>query len=180
MNFKHQLTTVVIVILIIIVCGFLLFEFGPQASRALNLRSKLKTRRGNFKNIKREIASKKKVMTAQAEQNLSEERIAEAIPQQLNTKEFLGQIKELLATAKLNFNRYNPKETIKKKDYQKLPIYLEISGDYQSLNSFYEELEKSNRLVTIEKIDLVNSGQQLKNKLLIAIYSLNQEEDVDE
>ena len=180
MKLKYQISTVVLLILIIISLVLSLFDLTPQVRKVLTLKQQLTTKQSNFQHLKAKLDSQKSMLETKLEDDLAGAKLLEATPYQLNTNQFLYKIKKLLKKTKVKLNKYLPQKVIKKDSYIKLPIFLELSGDYEALNSFLKELKEIDRLVTIEKIKLIQSDQSLNSNLLIAIYSLVQEEDKNE
>lgn len=172
MKLKYKLSTILVVILLIGVLGFSLFYFTPDLVKVFNLKKKLNQRQNNFENLQRELNSNKSLLETKLEGELAEEKILQAIPYQMQTNQFLIQLKKLTSKNKLKLNKYVPQNTIQKQKYYKLPILIETTGDYTALNHFHKELKNLNRLVTIEKIKIFHKNEKLKSELVLVIYSL--------
>ncbi|MBM7555207.1 type 4a pilus biogenesis protein PilO [Halanaerobacter jeridensis] len=177
MKLKYKFSTGLLLILVVALISFSLFEFTPEVLKVFNLKQQLNNRQTNFQSLEQELHSKKSLLKTKLEGNLAEDKLLKAIPYQMQSNNFLTQIKDLVSKTKLSLNKYVPEDIIKKEGYAKLPILLEISGDYDALNNFFKELETTTRLVTIEEMKIFNKKEELQSELLIAIYSLAQEAD---
>lgn len=177
MRLKYKLSTLLVVVLLIVILSFSLFEFTPQLVKVFDLKQRVDNHQIDFQNLRQELNSKKNLLETKLEGELAEEKLLKAIPYQMQSSQFLKKLKKLSAKTKLEINKYLPEDIIKKQGYFKLPILLEVSGNYEGLNDFFAELESTTRLVTVEQLRVFNEQEQLRSKLLIAIYSLAQEGD---
>ena len=177
MKLKTKFSTLLVLILLVVVIGFSLFSFAPHLVKVFNLKQKLNTRQTTFYNLQQELNNKKSLLETKWGNDLAKGKLLQAIPYQMQSNQFLNQIKDLITNTKLKLNKYMPEDMIKEEEYVKLPILLEVTGDYKALNTFFKELEELNRLVTVEKIKILNQDEQLKSELLVAIYSLTQAGD---
>lgn len=177
MKLKYKLSTLLVVCLLIVILSFSLFKFTPQLVKVFDLKQIVNDQQMDFQNLQQELNSKKNLLETKLEGDLAEEKLLKAIPYQMQSSQFLKALKKLSSKTKLELNKYLPEDIVKKKGYFKLPILLEVSGNYEDLDSFFAELENLTRLVTIEQVRIINKQDQLKSKLLIAIYSLVQEGD---
>ncbi|MGM0501815.1 MAG: type 4a pilus biogenesis protein PilO [Bacillota bacterium] len=179
MKWKYKLCTTLLLVLVVLSIALLL-NLSPQVGEVLNMQEQLTTKQNNLQQLQKELTSKKNVLETKLEDSLANNKLLEIIPYQLQTNQFLDVIRRLLAETKVTLNKYVPQEIVKTESYIKLPIFLELTGDYQAVKSFFRELEELNRLVTIEKIKLYQAGEKFKTDLKIAIYSLTEVEDSSE
>jgi Tfp pilus assembly protein PilO len=67
---------------------------------------------------------------------------------------FMNQVTDILQTYGINLVSIEPGVRRNYADYLQTPYYLEIRTSYKSLVNFLNDVEKNNRLVTVEKIEL--------------------------
>ena len=172
MNLKYNLSTILVLILLIVVLSFSFFRLSPQLLQAFSLKERLEEQQISFQNLAEEVESKKSLARDKLAADLSEEEILRAIPYQMQTDKFLTELKELVAHANLKLNKYLAEDIIDKKGYLQLPILLEVEGEYRAINIFFKKLEGLSRLVTIEEVNIFKHNNKLQSRLLLSIYAL--------
>ncbi|MFO7819284.1 MAG: type 4a pilus biogenesis protein PilO [Halanaerobacter sp.] len=177
MNLKYKLSTILVLIVLMIVLSLSFFKLTPQLLQVFNLKQKLEDQQMSLQNLEQEVESKKSLVRDKLAADVSEEKILRAIPYQMQTDQFLTELKELVAHANLKLNKYLAEDIIEQKGYLKLPILLEVEGEYRAINLFFEELESLSRLVTIEEVNISKQNNKLQSRLLLSIYALSSKGD---
>lgn len=70
---------------------------------------------------------------------------------------FMDYVTDLLDEMDVRLVRIQPGQRIRLADYIKTPYTLDVEASYANMVNFLNSLEKSDRLVTVEKFDLANS-----------------------
>jgi Tfp pilus assembly protein PilO len=70
---------------------------------------------------------------------------------------FMNYVTDLLQKMNVRLVKIEPGQRVNMADYIKTPYSLEVETSYANMVSFLNQLEKSDRLVTVEEFDLSNS-----------------------
>jgi Tfp pilus assembly protein PilO len=70
---------------------------------------------------------------------------------------FMNYVTDLLRKMNVRLVKIEPGQRVNMADYIKTPYSLEVETSYANMVSFLNQLEKSDRLVTVEDFDLSNS-----------------------
>ncbi len=74
----------------------------------------------------------------------------------------MNQITDILRTHDINLVAIEPGNRKNFADYIQTPYTLDVETSYKSLVSFLNDVEKSNRLVTVDKLDLNSTVKRVQ------------------
>ena len=101
----------------------------------------------------------------------------ELLPIKMKTNQFLEQIERLMQSTNIKLISFTPQQKFNNEQYSKLSITILFSGSYKGVVKFIQYLDKLDRLITIDDLQIVSSNKDvLKVTSLISIYSLREEE----
>jgi type IV pilus assembly protein PilO len=89
---------------------------------------------------------------------LREQRARElnkVLPPDAETDAFLSSVQTASNAAGINLTAYSPLDEVGQAFYSKVPMRLEMSGKFQQIAKFAYELGKSDRIINVENIELV-------------------------
>jgi len=76
---------------------------------------------------------------------------------------FLNSITEMLNTLDIRLISIQPKRGLIDKEYVKTPYELKVECNWEQFGKLLAELERSDRLITVEEFSMRNPVEQLKN-----------------
>jgi len=102
---------------------------------------------------KRDIVREKPRYEAELEQTRAELHLAlKQLPNKSEIPTLLENISELGMSAGLQFKLFKPKEEVPKNFYAEIPVEIEVEGKFRDLVTFFDEVAKMPRIVTISDI----------------------------
>lgn len=100
------------------------------------------------------------------------------LPSKIELTDFLKNIELISEENRISLENVYPQDLIKSSEYIKIPINLLFLGNYQNIISFFNRIEKMDRLVTIDNLAIVkNKDDKLEVEILLYIYALKKDED---
>ncbi len=135
------------------------FEYAPLPAKVKELDRQIQQE--NEKLIAAQIiANELKQVTRLIEGNLAQsarDSLAEdaSLP-------FMNQVTDIMRAHDIHVISIEPGTRKNFADYITTPYTLEVETSYKSLVSFLNDVEKSNRLVTVDKIDLVSTVKKVQ------------------
>jgi Tfp pilus assembly protein PilO len=75
---------------------------------------------------------------------------------------FMNQVTDILRAHDINLVSIQPNQRRNMADYIQTPYTLEVETSYKSLVSFLNDVEKSNRLVTVDRVDLNSTVKRVQ------------------
>jgi type IV pilus assembly protein PilO len=153
---KQQIT--IFIVAAVVLAGFVLFRYMP-----LNKKMKTVQQERAMQNLT--IA---KGMSDCNQLPLFQEQLLKLIntcgdyntiiPGQRNLGIFTGQIAELMQQQNLKGQEIVPREEIQTDGLSCIPVSMKCNGDLKQIFSFFNQLQKLDRLIRIEKVKLINDG----------------------
>jgi len=179
--FRERRQKVIFIVAVVAIAGFVLFGYLP-------LRKKMKTLERDRTVQKRVIskaASQRKQMP-ELKQYLSElQQIAEdyqmGVPAQRDLGTFLQEIANLMSEASLDEQFVEHGKETKVGVLNCIPVNMRCKGRLEQLFEFYKALQRLDRLVRIEQVELANGADfggevSMKTKALIYYGSVEEKQ----
>jgi Tfp pilus assembly protein PilO len=150
------------ILLALVSVGFYYYQklvYQPKPARVRELDKVIQQE--NEKLIAAEIiANELKHVTKMIEGNLAQSA-RDSLAQDASLP-FMNQITDILQAHHIDLISIEPKPRKNFADYIQTPYYLEIEAEYKELVGFLNDMEKSNRLVTVDGLDLNSTIQRVK------------------
>jgi type IV pilus assembly protein PilO len=109
---------------------------------------------------KRDIVKEKGRYEAELEQTRAELHLAlKQLPNKSEIPSLLENVSELGMSAGLQFKLFKPKPEVPKNFYAEIPVEIEVEGKFRDLVTFFDDVAKMPRIVTISDI-VINSSQK--------------------
>jgi Tfp pilus assembly protein PilO len=155
-------TIAALIVLLIVAGGFYYYQeyvYKPKPAKIRDL--DITIQKENEKLIAAQIiAGELKQVTKLIEGNLAQsarDSLAEdaSLP-------FMNQLTDILREHDIDLVRIEPGNRRNFAEYIRVPYYMELVTSYASLVDFLNDMEKSNRLVTVDEFDLTSTVKQFQ------------------
>lgn len=98
--------------------------------------------------------------------------LRELLPQEVEISKILENIQEQVAEQKLVLKVFKPNDFIKKDFYKEKPINIQVTGTYNSLGNFFQQLATYRRIVNVTDVDVKKALQQQVNYDIDASFTV--------
>lgn len=100
------------------------------------------------------------------------EELKALLPEQREITNVLQNLQDRARATNLSLRRFTPKDDFQKDFCSGKPVEVEITSTFANLRSFYEELAKMQRIVSITDFNIKQSPEQTSNKTIDAQFLL--------
>jgi type IV pilus assembly protein PilO len=100
------------------------------------------------------------------------EELKALLPEQREITNVLQNLQDRARSTNLTLRRFSPKGDFRKEFYSGKPVEVEVTSTFANLRSFYEELAKMQRIVSITDFNLKQTPFQSSNKTIDAQFLL--------
>jgi type IV pilus assembly protein PilO len=152
-------------VLALLMAAFYFMGVAPENELADRARKKIESLESKLVK-KRAIA--KDLTRYQVEVERLKQKLNEALtqlPNQSEIPELLQKLATLVEQSDCQMAKFSPKGEIKQDFYARIPVEMEIVGNYHSIAEFFDQVAKLDRIVNVSAIKL--SDPKLENKKVV-------------
>jgi type IV pilus assembly protein PilO len=141
------------VLLVIVGVYYLLFytDLGSEIASAQNGQTQLKNERDSYEKRKREyVAYRDELRKLQEEQR----ELLKALPKKAEIPSFISSVQEQAELSGLEVLTLNIDSEAPEELYVRIPVRMEVRGNYHTLTKFFKNVSELRRIVNIENFGL--------------------------
>ncbi len=145
---------IVALVILLMAAGAYMFALQPLAKAnqadALTLKSKQAevAQLSPYKSRLAELNQQTEILKVKMEAQ------RKVVPEEEEVPSFITLVEEQASAAGIEVRRYTPKETTAKEYYVEVPVDIDVDGPYYSVLKFYDQLQKSERIVNVSKLTM--------------------------
>jgi len=173
MLFRERQQTVICVAAGAMVLGFVLFRYVPLQKKTWALEQT----RAAKKLVIAKASIERRYLPALKEQLLTQQRVIKHyeanIPEQRELGVFLQRITSLMSEHNLEEQQIQPGKEIGTEKLNCIPVTIQCRGRLEEIFKFYSQLRELDRLVRVERVELVNDSDfkgEVKMQTKASIY----------
>lgn len=108
--------------------------------------------------------------------------LRELLPEDVEISKVLENIQQQASEQKLVVKQFTPKDLVKKGFYKEKPINIQVSGLYNSLGRFFQQIATYRRIVNVSDVEIKKANEQTEARDIEASFTvtayLATEEDI--
>jgi len=151
---------------VLVLCAYAYLFYAPAQGELAQLRSQQQQLQRKLSEVRTVAAN---VSRFQVEIASLERKLGVALQQLPNDKELpelLTNISSLGKNAGLEFKSFRPKQEIDHEFYAEVPIDLELTGHFQDVAHFFDEVSRLSRIVDVNQLEISIAGEGSEETLL--------------
>jgi type IV pilus assembly protein PilO len=149
----------------LLIGGFIYLLYWPKYERINRLDSQLDKLEAKLKTAKKNAADLDKFKAKMAEAESQFQLAMKKLPEKEEIPSLLASISSSGQDVGLEFLLFEPKPEKKKEFYAEIPVVMNVVGDYHNTVSFFDQVARLPRIVTIENIQITPAKKKGKREL---------------
>ncbi|MCG5055923.1 MAG: type 4a pilus biogenesis protein PilO [Myxococcales bacterium] len=126
-------------------------DMGDEIARAQGAQDALKQERESYERRKTEYLAYRNELTVLQEK---QREILRALPREQEIPSFISSIQEQAELAGLEVLNLNIDEELPEQLYVKIPVKMEVRGNYHAVTRFFKSVSELRRIVNVEELSL--------------------------
>jgi type IV pilus assembly protein PilO len=164
LRLKAPIKAAITAVLLVGLCGlyYLLFytDLSGEIATATQGQNQLKTEKDSYEKRKREyVAYRDELRKLQEEQR----ELLKALPKKAEIPSFISSVQEQAELSGLEVLSMNIEPEAPEELYVRIPVRMEVRGNYHSLTKFFKNVSELRRIVNIENFALMVDRQEESN-----------------
>ncbi len=98
--------------------------------------------------------------------------LRELLPEDVEISKVLENIQQQASEQKLVVKQFIPKDLVKKGFYQEKPINIQVSGLYNSLGRFFQQIATYRRIVNVSDVEIKKANEQTEARDIEASFTV--------
>lgn len=98
--------------------------------------------------------------------------LRELLPEDVEISKVLENIQQQASEQKLVVKQFAPRDLVKKGFYQEKPINIQVSGLYNSLGRFFQQIATYRRIVNVSDVDIRKANDQTEARDIEASFTV--------
>jgi type IV pilus assembly protein PilO len=98
--------------------------------------------------------------------------LRELLPEDVEISKVLENIQQQATEQKLTLKVFTPRDLVKKEFYKEKPISIQVTGLYNNLGRFFQQLATYRRIVNISEVEIKKAPQQTDNHDIDASFTV--------
>lgn len=98
--------------------------------------------------------------------------LRELLPEDVEISKVLENIQQQASEQKLVVKQFTPKDLVKKGFYQEKPINIQVSGLYNSLGRFFQQIATYRRIVNVSDVEIKKANEQTEARDIEASFTV--------
>ncbi|UCG12294.1 MAG: type 4a pilus biogenesis protein PilO [Deltaproteobacteria bacterium] len=139
--------------------GFIWFLFMPQTESIAKLDRDLRTARSELSRLKDVEKNLRQFKKKLRRTEIQFKKALQLLPDKEEIPTLLSSISNLGATSGLEFLLFQPQSEVRRNFYAEIPLKLELSGPYHNVATFFDQVSKLSRIVSIGNVQMSRLGK---------------------
>jgi len=158
MKDRPLLTYIIIAVLIL---GFFYFiYYKPKGKELVSLRAQREKVEAEVRKAQKKKRDLDKIEAELSTLGLTLANLEAIIPQKKEMSDILRRIQQLAYDSRLNIRRFAPQRLADKEFFSEQPISIEMTGNYNNLGMFFDQLSRFSRLFIVENFSIKSLARQ--------------------
>lgn len=98
--------------------------------------------------------------------------LRELLPEDVEISKVLENIQQQASEQRLVVKQFTPKDLVKKGFYQEKPISIQVSGLYNSLGRFFQQIATYRRIVNVSDVEIKKANDQTEARDIDASFTV--------
>lgn len=159
---------------LVVYAGFWYFVTSGTRAETKDLETQIEDLRA--KNLQAQIAQQRlnEFRAAYKSRQEEYEELKALLPEQRELTSVLQGVTDRARGSRLQVTRFSPKEDVQQDFYSGKPIEIEVSSSFANLRSFFEQMARYQRIVSITdfKLNRIDEKEQVPGKTLNAQFTM--------
>lgn len=98
--------------------------------------------------------------------------LRELLPEDVELSKVLENIQQQATEQRLVLKNFQPRDLVKKEFYKEKPINIQVTGLYNSLGRFFQQIATYRRIVNVSDVDIKKIAEQTENRNIDASFTV--------